>query len=47
MLKGTIDTTIVNDTEEDANTPLHLAASKGHLGAVRALVAAGADIGHR
>ena len=35
---------VVNDEDEDSNTPLHLACLAGHAKVVRTLIEAGADI---
>ena len=44
LLRDPKNVVSVNDLDEDQNTPLHLAASKGHFHIVEILLTAGADV---
>ena len=41
------DPSVINDEDEASNTPLHLAATKGHLKCCKALLENGADVDAR
>ena len=38
------DPSVINDEDEASNTPLHLAATKGHFKCCKALLENGADV---
>ena len=38
------ETSIINEEDEASNTPLHLAATEGHLKCCKALLENGADV---